>query len=391
MQALCMKYKADISPCRPTVGAVIVCAGKGERTGLAYNKVLHVIGVKTVLQTVLDVFCGTVDMVTVVASEHDLSAISAIVSEYNGVNVVTGGATRFDSVYKGLKATPCNIAVIHDGARPYVTSDIISRSVASAALHGSGIAAVPCVDTVKRVDGSGKARSLPRSELFCAQTPQTFRYDEILSAYEHAAQCKTRAFTDDAEVYEHAGYSPVLIEGSYANKKITTHGDILSVSDSCRIGVGYDVHRLVPNRPLILGGVQIPFERGLLGHSDADVLTHAVMDALLSAAGLPDIGVLFPDTDDKYLGANSLSLLGDVAARVAKAGYTVGNISAVIIAQRPKLSPFIKDIRAALASALGISEEQVNVSATTTEGLGIVGSGDAVAANASCIITGERK
>ena len=197
----------------------------------------------------------------------------------------------------------------------------------------------------------------------------------------------TDGVTDDAEAYERAGYSPRLVDGSYDNIKITTATDLLRLSQNNKIGVGYDVHRLVEGRPLILGGVRIEHEKGLLGHSDADVLTHAVMDALLSAAGLPDIGVLFPDTDDRFDGISSLKLLKEVLNKLRERELEIVNVSAVAIAQKPKLSPVIKDIRASLAAALETDNARVNVSATTTEGLGIVGNGDAIAATASCILS----
>ncbi|MCH5165961.1 MAG: 2-C-methyl-D-erythritol 2,4-cyclodiphosphate synthase [Clostridiales bacterium] len=375
-----MKYCTD-TPCK--IAAVIVCAGKGERSGLSYNKVLHHIGQKTVLERSLDTFNETrVNHITVVASQEDLPAVRDITSAYENVSVVTGGDTRFKSVYEGLKAYPCDIVLIHDGARPYVTKEIIERTIDSAIEHGSGIAAMPATDTVKRVK-NGVVSSLPREQLYNTQTPQTFRYSEITDAYSRAKG----TFTDDAEVYESAGYSPRLVEGSYGNIKLTTPNDFTSPCKDCKIGVGYDVHRLTEGRKLILGGVTIDYPLGLLGHSDADVLTHAIMDALLSAADLPDIGVLFPDTDEKYLGISSMTLLKQVMQEVARKGYCLGNVSAVVIAQKPKLAPIISDIRSSLAIALGIKINQVNVSATTTENLGVVGEGRAIAATASCILT----
>lgn len=375
-----MKYNTDSSL---IIAAVIVCAGKGERSGLPYNKILHLIGRKTVLEKSLDTFLNTrVNHITVVTSEGDIPAVREITSAYDDITVVVGGDTRTQSVYAGLQAYPCDIVLIHDGARPYVTENIIERAIDSAIEHGSGIAAVPCVDTIKRVVG-GKANSLPRSELYNAQTPQAFRYSEIMDAYNRA----DGLFTDDAEVYEKAGYTPRLVEGSYDNKKLTTPADFTSPDKSCRIGIGFDLHRLVPDRKLILGDVAIDHHLGLLGHSDADVLTHAIMDALLSAADLPDIGVLFPDTDDKYLGISSITLLKQVLTEVQRKGLSICNISAVIIAQSPKLAPHIADIRRSLATALDIDIKQINVSATTTEKLGLIGEGNAIAANASCILT----
>ncbi|MDE6618780.1 MAG: 2-C-methyl-D-erythritol 4-phosphate cytidylyltransferase [Clostridiales bacterium] len=374
-----MKYNTN-NPLN--IAAVIVCAGKGERSGLAYNKILHLIGHKTVLEKSLDTFLLTrVKHITVVTSEGDISAVRDVTSAYDDISVVVGGDTRAKSVYAGLQAYPCDIVLIHDGARPYVTTDIIERAIDSAIEHGSGIAAVACVDTVKRVQG-GKAHSLPRAELFNAQTPQAFRYADIIDAYSRA----DGVFTDDAEVYENAGYTPRLVEGSYDNKKLTTPADFIAPAKSSRIGIGFDLHRLVEGRKLILGGVTLDYHLGLLGHSDADVLTHAIMDALLSAADLPDIGVLFPDTDDKYLGISSITLLKQVLGEVQRKGYVIGNISAVVIAQQPKLATVIADIRRSLADALNIEVTQINVSATTTEKLGLIGEGNAIAANASCIL-----
>jgi len=371
---------------KPNTAAVILCAGKGERTGLEYNKVFYHLGQRTVLETVLDAFCSSsVERIAVVTSEADKSDAEALAAPYPNVFVCTGGATRFDSVRCGLKAVSgCDIVVIHDGARPYIRTDIIEASIDSAVKYGSGIAAVPSVDTVKEVENEHIVRSLPRAKLYNMQTPQTFRYSEIVKAYDEAQG----VFTDDSEVYERAGFSPRIVPGDYGNIKITTPGDLLKVMpDSARIGAGFDVHRLVENRPLILGGIRIDYEKGLLGHSDADVLVHAIMDAILSAAGLPDIGVLFPDDDPEYLGISSMKLLDNVIKRAHGRGYDVGNISAVIIAQKPKLSPIISEIAENIAAAIGIDRSRVNVSATTTEMLGIVGSGEAIAASASCILT----
>ncbi len=382
-----MKSKTDNGSARfVSVGAVIVCAGKGERMGLAYNKILHRIGRKTVLEAVLDTFSSPfIDKTVVVSSARDRSAIEEIAALYKNVTVCEGGSTRAQSVGNGLCALGmCDIAVIHDGARPFVTQDIIKESIDSAVKYGSGIAAVPATDTIKRVGGDGTAHSLPRAELYNIQTPQAFVYSQIKHAYDCLPD--NAAVTDDSEVLELAGFAPRLVRGSYDNIKITTAADLFGLPKKLRIGVGFDVHRLVPQRALVLGGVKIEYDRGLLGHSDADVLVHAIMDALLSAAGLPDIGVLFPDTDDRYLGISSMSLLTEVVSKVTD-NYGIQSVSAVVTAQQPKLSPHIPLIRKSLSDALGIEIDKVNVSATTTEKLGIIGSGDAIAADASCILT----
>lgn len=372
----------------PSLSAVVLCAGKGERSGLPYNKVLHQIGSKTVLEQALDTFSQIpFERITVVASSADIKKIDELVKPYTNACTVIGGATRAESALNGLLAYRSDIVVIHDGARPYASKELILRSIDCAKEFGSGVAAVHCTDTVKQQDENGQVKSLDRSRLFNMQTPQTFKYDEILQAYK-TVDCPC---TDDAEVYERAGHAVKLVDGEYSNIKITTASDLFGLSENCRIGVGFDVHKLIEGRPLILGGVKIDYERGLLGHSDADALIHAVMDALLSAADCPDIGVLFPDTDDKYLGISSVTLLEEVIKLVKSKGYVVSTVSAVIAAQKPKLAAIIPDIRKKLASVLCIDVSRINVSATTTEGLGIIGSGDAIAANASCILTEDKR
>ncbi len=338
-----MKSNAERSA-SPDVCAIIVCAGKGERTGLNYNKVLHYLGQKTVIELVLDAFAAyDVSSAVIVCSPEDEARIKELAAPYDGVSLCYGGATRAQSVRNGLRAQPCDVAVIHDGARPFASPPLINACIRSAVRNGSGIAAVKAVDTVKRVQ-NGKVSSLPRAELYNTQTPQAFTYADIMQDL------------------------------------------IKSTPVGARVGIGFDVHRLADGRPLILGGVTIPYNKGLDGHSDADVLAHAVMDALLSAAGLPDIGVLFPDTDDRYLGVSSMLLLDEVVARVT-VGHRINNVSAVVMAQAPKLAGFIDAIRKSLSARLGIGADSVNVSATTTEHMGIIGNGAAIAASASCMLT----
>lgn len=382
-----MRSKADVTQ-SPNVAAVIVCAGRGERSGLAYNKIFYHIGKKTVLETVLDnVFLSCIKRAVVVAAGSDISVARELCAAYPAVTVCEGGATRFESVFNGLNAVGnCDIVVIHDGARPFAAPQLFDSAVTSALDHGSGIAAVPTVDTIKRVDDEKITQSIKREGLYNIQTPQAFKYSDILKAYNAVKNDQT--VTDDSEVYARAGFVPVVVQGSYDNKKLTTPRDFTGGNDNGRVGVGFDVHRLVSGRKLILGGVQIPYEKGLDGHSDADVLTHAIMDAMLSAAGLPDIGVLFPDSDPSLLGISSLVLLDNVKQRVEDADYKIVNISAVVMAQAPKLAPHIQHIRQSLADRLCVNSADINVSATTTELLGIIGNGDGIAASASCILEG---
>lgn len=370
------------------VGAVVVCAGKGSRAGLGYNKILHCVGNKTVLERTLDAFVGKAQSVVVVISAQDEARIAELVSAYPDVKLCYGGATRFDSVYNGLRALEdCDVALIHDGARPYVSPTVIDECIRSAKLRGSGIAAVPAVDTVKIVSGDRIVSELDRDKLVNVQTPQAFYYKDILSAYERAISSGKTDYTDDSAVYAAAGNAPTVVYGDYGNIKITSQTDLFRFApQGARIGTGFDVHRLVEGRKLILGGVHIPFNLGLLGHSDADVLTHAVMDALLSAAGLPDIGVLFPDDSAETDGISSMKLLENVLDRLDESKLRISSVSAVVIAQKPRLAEHIDNIKRSLARAMRMNEPNVNVSATTTEHLGTIGKGEAIAASAVCLL-----
>ena len=235
-----------------------------------------------------------------------------------------------------------------------------------------------------RRQGTGEdvSESVDRSEYYSVQTPQGFRKSLLIKAYEQAYDDSFFG-TDDASIVEHAGGRITIVDGEYQNIKITTKEDLPMEN---RIGTGFDVHRLVPDRKLILGGVEIPFERGLEGHSDADVLIHAVMDALLGAAGLGDIGVHFPDTDPAYEGAQSLLLLERVRAMLEDAYYQIGNIDVTLIAQRPKIRPYIDDMREAMAHALQIDMSRINIKGTTTEKLGFTGREEGIACEAAASI-----
>lgn len=369
--------------------AVIVCAGKGERTGLHYNKILYAVGTETVLDLTLQKFVGAgITDIVLVSSREDADAIKSIAATYP-VNccVTEGGTTRTTSVLNGLNAAMkvfdgVTHVVIHDGARPFASSELIKRCVRSAVACGSGVAAVKCVDSV-RIVSSGKTEPLPREMLYNVQTPQAFEISALVKGYELA----DGSYTDDAQIYELTGNTVTLVDGEYANIKITTAADLYKLPSCYKVGAGFDLHRTQDGLPLILGGVRIEHSAGLVGHSDADVLTHAIIDSLLSAADLPDIGVLFPDTDPKYKGISSVTLLLDVVERLRQKGYRIHNVSAVVIAQRPKLSSHIPQIKQSLADALGVQTNDVNVSAKTAELLGDIGAGRAIATTAACTLT----
>ena len=381
---------------RPVVWAVVVAAGRGERTGLPYNKVFHPIGGEAALNRCLRALerASVFEGVVLVLGERDFEAYSELTNKHGQPplvkRVAKGGANRQQSVLNGLKALPegVDIVAVHDAARPFVSPEVVRATVDSALLYGSGVAATGVTDTIKRVNADNIAtETLIREELRAVQTPQTFRLDWLMQAHLRAAEAGLNA-TDDAALVEALG-KPVYLtvaQGGQANVKLTTNDDICAVGGNARAGTGYDVHRLVQGRALILCGVKIPFEMGLLGHSDADVAAHAAIDALLGAAAMGDIGMHFPDGDERYSGADSMALLREVAGKLRAAGFSPGNIDITIVAQRPKLAPYIKLMRANMARALGIDISLVSVKATTTEGLGFEGEGLGISAQAAAII-----
>ena len=288
------------------------------------------------------------------------------------------------------------LIMVHDGARPLLTPSVIGRCLAGAQAHGNAVAALPVADTLKSADAHHIVTgTTDRTGLWAVQTPQCFRLATLFHAH-GAARSTGFVGTDEASLVEAFGDEPVhLVLGAPDNLKITRPEDLPlaeailqsrypQVTVQTRVGFGYDVHRLVPGRRLVLGGVEISdtMGRGLEGHSDADVLLHALMDALLGAAGLPDIGHLFPNTDSSYAGADSTRLLAEVARRVAAEGYTVVNVDVTLIAEAPKIAPYISRMRAIIAPLLRVEPAQVGIKATTNEGLGALGAGMGIAAHA---------
>ena len=338
-----------------------------------------------------------VDEILLIArpEDHDVFAAQAKEAGVTKLSrIVAGGATRQQSVQNGLAALPpeATIVGIHDGARPLIDPDTVAAVIETAAECGAAAVAVPVKDTLKRTDENGIVIDTPdRAHLWRVQTPQVFDRASLCAAME-AAMAAGRDYTDDCQLMEAAGHAVKLVAGLDTNLKLTTPEDIrlakalMKEEKPMRIGHGYDVHRLVEGRDLILGGVKIEYEKGLLGHSDADVLTHAVMDALLGAAALGDIGKLFPDNDPAYKGADSVALLRRVVERVGEEGFAVGNIDATILCQRPKLAPHIPQMRQIIADACGVDVKCVSVKATTEEGLGFTGTGEGIAAHCVCLL-----
>ena len=319
--------------------------------------------------------------------------------------IVPGSSTRADSVHRGLQAVSPGISVVavHDAARPLVTSEIIGRTIAAAAREGAALAAVPMVPTTKLVDRRGRVvTTLDRRQLWAAQTPQAFRRDLLEAAYRRAGR-RARQATDESMLVEWQGIRSRVVEDTSRNLKVTTmedlriaealvHGSTLARDRRAgiRVGFGFDLHRVVRGRRLILGGIPIPSRAGLLGHSDADVILHAIGSALLGAIGAGDLGQHFPDTDPRWKGVSSRVLLAQIRRMVVARGASVENVDVTVVAQAPRLEPFKLRIRASVAVLLGVVVDRVNVKATTYEGLGPIGQRRAIAAYAVAAVSGVR-
>ena len=378
--------------------AVIVAAGRGERAGMGLNKVYCEIDGRSVLGRCLDAFqrSALFEGAVVVISRADESLFDAMIRREGPFplvkTVVPGGATRRESVYSGLRAVPedAEVVAIHDAARPFVSREVILATLESAREYGSGVISTPVVDTIKQILPDGSVVTPDRASLRAVQTPQSFDYRRILEAHRRA-DAEDLSVTDDAMLYEHyySGLRLVTARGAEENRKLTTKSDFEALAPrmpDVRVGHGYDAHRLAEGRRLVLCGVEVPHDRGLDGHSDADVAVHALMDALLGALGEGDIGRHFPDSDPKYKGIDSMLLLKDVMALVHARGYRVGNADITIVAQRPKLAAYMPRMRARVAEGLGIPEDRVNVKATTTERMGFEGEQLGISAQAAALL-----
>ena len=367
------------------VTAVIVAAGASTRFG--EQKLLVLLRGKTVIERAIDAFLQNpdIDDVVVVSGGKVADFVKKLAAQ-KPVTVVEGGERRCDSVKNGVTAAKGAFVAIHDGARPLVSQEIISETVAAAKKYGAAAPFLPLKDSVKRSEGEYAGEDVPREGLFAAQTPQIFDRSQYLSALEKADGTET----DDCAVAAKSGIKVFRTSGEPRNLKITSREDLplaqYYMGPALRVGHGYDVHRFAEGRELWLCGVNIPCESGLLGHSDADVALHAVMDALLGAAGLPDIGCCFPDSDPAYEGADSLGLLHSVCARVRAAGFEIVNVDSTVVAQAPRLSPYIGRMRANLARAAGLDISRMSVKATTEEGLGFTGTGEGIAAQAVALL-----
>lgn len=410
------------------VSAIIAAGGRGARLGADVPKQLLTLGGKSILQRSVDTIHGhdqVAEIVLALPSEIAAAPPDFLQRATKPLQIVEGGERRQDSVANafGRISARSDVIVIHDAARPLASAALFTRVIDAALETGAAIAALGARDTIKEIaEDDGKpivGRTLARDRIYLAQTPQAFSRRVLTDALALARQGGEA--TDEASLAERAGHRVRLVDGEPSNIKITTEDDLRMArglvegqesrvesressiesrpstgsgrpelvegrTSLIRIGTGYDLHRLERGRPLILGGVAIPHDMGLIGHSDADVLSHAVTDAVLGAAAAGDIGRHFPDIDPRWTDASSIDLLHHAAEIIREAGYVVSNVDAVIIAERPKLAPHIPEMRERLAFALGIDPSQVSVKGKTNEGVGELGRGEAIAVHAVALV-----
>jgi 2-C-methyl-D-erythritol 4-phosphate cytidylyltransferase/2-C-methyl-D-erythritol 2,4-cyclodiphosphate synthase len=389
----------------PYVSAIIAAGGRGRRFGGTVPKQLISVDGQSILERSVQAFLSHPEideLVVALPSEVVNDPPPYLVATEKTVRIVSGGDRRQDSVMNAFRAVSdrSDVIVIHDAARPFASADLISRTIAAAVESGVALAALVASDTVKRGGSDERDQSivfetLPRESIFLAQTPQAFRRTILREAL--AFSDSGVDVTDEATLAERAGYPVRLVPGESTNIKITNPEDLTvahSIARSTgskpartgRVGTGYDLHRLVAGRPLVLGGVVIPSEKGALGHSDADVVCHSVTDAILGALALGDIGRHFPDTDPQWKDGSSLDLLARAVALVTEHGYEVGNVDVTVILESPKIKNHVDAMRIAVAAALGIDAARVSIKGKTNEGVDAVGRGEAIAAHAIAML-----
>lgn len=382
------------------VAAIIPAAGSGTRMGLDHPKQFHFLAGSPVLVHTIRKFIAAdcVGLIVVVVPVDRVDFTKDLLVEHkafgDSVTVIAGGKRRQDSVKCGLDSLPddVDVVLVHDGARPLVTTDIILRCAQAADEFGAAIAAVPVKDTLKRGDAESRIlETVDRETLWQAQTPQGARVSLLQDAYKAAG---SRDVTDEASLLELAGTPVQLVEGSETNIKITRPDDLIiaekimqkETSPSIRVGHGYDAHQFAADRDLVLGGVKVPFGMGLAGHSDADVLTHALCDAMLGALGAGDLGAHFPDSDQQFKDIYSIKLLESVVALAYKRHFILSNADVTVVCQKPKLASFVAEMKQNIASACNVSVEQINIKATTTEKMGFTGRMEGISCHAVVLL-----
>lgn len=377
-----------------SVYGILVAAGSGSRLGAETNKILLPLGGEALFCHALRALRQVSDGVILVIRPEDEQAVREAMrlSGLSAEQLVYGGEQRRHSVENALARLPASadLVLVHDAARPFAGPALMERVIKAARETGAAVPALPVTDTLKKGEGGLVTGAQPREGLYAVQTPQGFARDVLIRAYQ---ECP-KALTDDAGLVERLGLPVALVPGHRSNLKITLPEDFIMaeqmLGQGLRVGLGYDVHRLVAGRPLVLGGVTIPYEKGLLGHSDADAVLHALTDALLGACALGDIGQHFPDSDPAYKGISSLILLEKAVALMGEKGFVPAQCDITIQAQRPRLAPYLPQMRETIAKALNLTEDKVGLKATTTEGLGFVGREEGIAAQAVVMVRGRQ-
>jgi 2-C-methyl-D-erythritol 4-phosphate cytidylyltransferase / 2-C-methyl-D-erythritol 2,4-cyclodiphosphate synthase len=389
----------------PNVSLIVVAAGRGSRVGGAEPKQYRLCAGRPLLCHTLEALAAAYDFfeTTVVIHPNDRTRYDEVVALLSPECARTlgaptdGGATRQESVLAGLEAqaarTP-DLALIHDGARAFPSKSLIGRAIVAAERYGAAAPGTPLNDTVKEIDAAGLVVATPsRAALRAVQTPQSFRFDLILDAHRRAIRAGIGGLTDDAAIAEWAGHPCYIFEGDPDNGKVTTLRDLAEAevklanqAADIRVGQGFDVHAFVEGDHLCLGGIDIPHSHALSGHSDADVVLHAITDALLGAIGDGDIGAHFPPSDNRWKGAASRIFLEDARRRVLARGGLIAHIDATLICEAPKIGPFRGAMRARIAEIARLDIDRVGVKATTSERLGFTGRGEGIACLATATV-----
>jgi len=391
-------------PSEPEFVGVVVAAGRSTRLGGSRPKQFEDLGGRTVLERSVGLLADRAavrGVVVVLPAAEIAGPFAATIRSWPGVlDIVRGGETRADSVRCGVAgALGAPFVLVHDAARPLASPQLVDAVIAATRQHGAAIPAQPVPDTVKRLDAAGAVQTtLDRARLRLAQTPQGSRTDWLVAALD-AARREGVEITDESAALERAGRPIAVVDGDPQNRKITTAEDLETMrrtfggTPELRVGSGFDIHRTDPARPLVLGGLTFPGEPGLAGHSDADVVLHAAMDALLGAAALGDIGHLFPPEDPRFSGADSTRLAAAVATRLRQSGFEVVNLDLTLLAERPRIRGRSEEMRGVIGNCLGVGTERIGLKATSLEKLGALGRAEGIACQAVALIhrlTGSR-
>lgn len=378
------------------IAALIVAAGRGRRAGAGLPKQFRAVNGETPLRRSLSAFAShpSIAMVQAVMHADDADHYAREAAGLNALPPAHGGATRQASVRAGLEALAANapdIVLVHDAARPFVSRQLITKSIAAAQEFGAAIPALAITDAVKRVHASGEVQdTLDRDELRLVQTPQAFQFGQLREAHRRAAEANLLDFPDDAALAQWAGIKVNVFAGEHSNIKLTTPEDFSRAETrmlrDTRTGTGIDVHAFAPGDHIMLGGVRIPHDRSLSGHSDADVVLHALVDAILGAIADGDIGVHFPPSDPQWRGAPSARFVSFAMERLKARGGRISHIDINIVCESPRIGPHRDAMRGRIAELCSIEIDRVAIKATTSEGLGFTGRGEGIAAFATATV-----